>query len=65
MVFRITGTADRGTEVGRRLCKPLVRLPREGPGVEPADVSVLITVIPPGSFSFAGGTTTVPAGKRP
>ncbi|MEV8288366.1 tautomerase family protein [Streptomyces niveus] len=54
-VFRITDTADRGTGVRRRLCETLVRLLREGPGVEPADVSVLITVVPPDGFSFAGG----------
>ncbi|MFD3523145.1 tautomerase family protein [Streptomyces sp. NPDC058653] len=55
IVFRITDSADRGARVKRRLCKTLVRLLREGPGIDPADVSVLITVVPPESFSFAGG----------
>lgn len=55
IVLRITDSVDRGARAKRRLCKTLVRLLREGPGVEPGDVSVMITVVPPESLSFAGG----------
>lgn len=61
IVFKITDSVDHGTGAKRRLCKTLVRLLREGPGVDPADVSVMFTVVPPESFSFGGGVLAADA----
>ncbi|GIH21438.1 tautomerase family protein [Rugosimonospora africana] len=55
IVFRITDGLDRGERTKRRFYQTLVRLLEERPGVRPADVSVIMTVIPPENFSFAGG----------
>jgi ketosteroid isomerase-like protein len=57
MVFTITDGLDRGERAKRRFYKTLVRLLQEGPGVQPADVFVMMTVMPPENFSFADGVT--------
>jgi ketosteroid isomerase-like protein len=53
--FTITDGLDRGERAKRRFYKTLVRLLEEGPGVQPADVFVMMTVTPPENFSFADG----------
>jgi ketosteroid isomerase-like protein len=55
IVFTITDGLDRGERAKRRFYKTLVRLLQEGPGVQPADVFVMMTVTPPENFSFADG----------
>src|SRR3984885_9377169 len=55
IVFTITDGLERGERAKRRFYKTLVRLLREGPGVRPADVFVMMTVTPPENFSFADG----------
>ncbi|WBB69069.1 tautomerase family protein [Micromonospora sp. WMMD812] len=55
IVFMITDGLDRGERAKRRFYRTLARLLEERPGVRPADVFVIMTVIPPGNFSFAGG----------
>ncbi|MFB8353338.1 tautomerase family protein [Streptomyces niveus] len=54
-VFKITDGIDRGERAKRRFYKTLVRLLHEGPGIDPADVFVMITLTSPESFSFADG----------
>ncbi|WP_329100965.1 tautomerase family protein [Micromonospora sp. NBC_01699] len=55
VVFTITVGLDLGELAKRRFYKTLVRLLGEGPGVQPADVFVMIHVTPPVNFSFADG----------
>ncbi|HTU72944.1 MAG TPA: tautomerase family protein [Trebonia sp.] len=55
IVVTITDGLDRGERAKRRFYQTLVRLLREGPGVRPADVFVMMTVTPPENFSFADG----------
>jgi hypothetical protein len=55
IVFTITDGLDRGGRAKRRFYQTLVRLLEERPGVRSADVFVIMTVIPPENFSFAGG----------
>jgi ketosteroid isomerase-like protein len=57
IVFTITDGLERGERAKRRFYKALVRLLEDGPGVQPADVFVMMTVTPPENFSFAGGVT--------
>jgi ketosteroid isomerase-like protein/phenylpyruvate tautomerase PptA (4-oxalocrotonate tautomerase family) len=55
IVFTITDGLERGEQAKRRFYQTLVRLLEEGPGVQPADVFVMMTVTPPENFSFADG----------
>ncbi|MEV1333477.1 tautomerase family protein [Micromonospora costi] len=55
IVFTITDDLDRGERAKRRFYRTLVRLLEERPGVRPADVFVIMTVVPPENVSFAGG----------
>ncbi len=57
IVFTITDGLERGERAKRRFYKTLVRLLEESPGVQPADVFVMMTVTPPENFSFADGVT--------
>jgi ketosteroid isomerase-like protein/phenylpyruvate tautomerase PptA (4-oxalocrotonate tautomerase family) len=57
IVFTITDGLERGEQAKRRFYKTLVRLLEAGPGVQPADVFVMMTVTPPENFSFADGVT--------
>jgi ketosteroid isomerase-like protein len=57
IVFTITDGLERGERAKRRFYQTLVRLLGEGPGVQPADVFVMMTVTPPENFSFADGVT--------
>ncbi|HEX3788285.1 MAG TPA: tautomerase family protein [Pseudonocardiaceae bacterium] len=55
IVFTITDGLDRGEPAKRRFYKTLVRLLGDGPGVQPADVFVMMQVTPAVNFSFADG----------
>ena len=55
IVFTITHGLDRGEQAKRRFYQTLVRLLEQSPGVQPADVFVMMTVTPPENFSFADG----------
>ncbi|MEU6208254.1 tautomerase family protein [Micromonospora musae] len=55
IVFTITDGLERGERAKRRFYSTLVRLLEEGPGIRPADVFVIMTVVPPENVSFAGG----------
>jgi ketosteroid isomerase-like protein len=57
IVITITDGLDRGERAKRRFYRTLVRLLAEGPGVQPADVFVMMTVTAPENFSFADGVT--------
>ncbi|HUN31083.1 MAG TPA: tautomerase family protein [Trebonia sp.] len=55
IVITITDGLQRGERAKRRFYKTLVRLLQDNPGVQPADVFVMITVTPPENFSFSDG----------
>ncbi|GIG90634.1 tautomerase family protein [Plantactinospora endophytica] len=55
IVFTIDDDLDRGERAKRGFYQTLVRLLEERAGVRPADVFVIMTVVPPENFSFAGG----------
>jgi ketosteroid isomerase-like protein len=55
IVFTITDGLDRGERAKRRFYRTLIRLLGEAPGVQPADVFVMMTVTAPENFSFADG----------
>lgn len=55
IVVSITGGLEPGEPAKRKFYKTLVRLLEESAGVRPADVFIMMTVRPPGNFSFADG----------
>lgn len=54
-VIRITDGLERGPQAKRRFYTTLVRLLRADPGIDPADVFVMMTLTAPENFSFADG----------
>jgi len=55
VVFTIADELNRDERAKRRFYETLVRLLEERAGVRPADVFIIMTVLPLENFSFAGG----------